>query len=85
MSKVEIKVSPETPFNTTIMIDGTEITGVRRFELIQDMENNYPLLRLDLSAVDLTINSPLASLSQYGAGEIEEIKFKNGLKLEMEK
>lgn len=77
MAKIEIKtVGEDSPF-TAIYVDGHRLTGVRRFELKQDVGNNLPILTVDLNALDLSTDVQILKFNQYGMGEIEELKFKS--------
>lgn len=45
---------------TTVTVDGNELHGIRRLEFIADAETSghtAPILRLDLLATDLTIDT----------------------------
>lgn len=76
MPKIEIKtVGENSPF-TEIFVDGHKLTGVRRFELKQDVGNDMPILTVDLNALDLSTDVMITKFNQYGMGNIENIIFK---------
>lgn len=57
-SKIEIKRNEELGY-TEIFIDGHKINGVRSFVLSQDHGSCYPILTLDLNAVNVCVDSPM--------------------------
>lgn len=77
MAKIEIKTVGEKSIFTEIYVDGHKLTGVRRFELKQEVGNNMPILTVDLNALDLSTDVQILKFNQYGMGEIEELKFKS--------
>lgn len=77
MAKIEIKTVGEKPPFTEIYVDGHKLTGVRRFELKQEVGNNLPILTVDLNALELSTDVQILKFNQYGIGEIEELKFKS--------
>jgi hypothetical protein len=75
-NKIEIKGEIENDFLITkVFIDGHQIPGVRSVTFKQDMENLVPVLTLDLSAFDITLDSPIAKVNILGKGEIKNIEF----------
>ena len=76
MAKIEIKSVVKDSIFTEIYIDGHKLTGVRRFELKQEVGNNVPVLTVDLNAFDLSTDVMVVKMNQYGMGEIENIEFK---------
>lgn len=77
MAKIEIKTVGENSIFTEIYVDGHKLTGVRRFELKQEVGNNMPIFTVDLNALDLSTDVQILKFNQYGMGEIEELKFKS--------
>lgn len=78
MSKIEIRQADEgNGVFTEILIDGHKLTGVRRFELKQNVGNDVPILTVDLNALELSTDLQVLKVNQDGVGEIESIKFRN--------
>ena len=75
MAHIEIKTKNKTPsIFTEIYVDGHKLTGVRRFELTQDV-CGMPILTVDLNALDLSIDLEAVRINQYGMGEIKQLSF----------
>ena len=54
MPKIEIRqANGESGVFTEILIDGHKLTGVRKFELKQNVGDDVPTLTVDLNALDL--------------------------------
>lgn len=78
-SKIEIKTMGEPPsVLAEVLIDGHPIHGVRAISYKGDIENRVPVVQLDLNALDVSIDSVMDKLAVKHAGEISEIKFKDG-------
>lgn len=78
--KIEIRqCDDEEGIFTEILIDGHKLHGVRRFELKQGVGNDVPTLTVDLNALNLSTDLKVVLFNHYGMGEIESIKFKDGL------
>ncbi len=77
-SKIEIKsidVENGSAF-AEIYIDGNKLKGVRRFELKQEVGNNFPILTIDLNALNISVDSKVL-LFQYGMSNITDISFRD--------
>ncbi|MDE7415265.1 MAG: hypothetical protein K2N44_02955 [Lachnospiraceae bacterium] len=72
-SRIEIKSTDGTL--TELYIDGHLVRGVRSLKF-EKKPREMPVLMVDLSALDISIDSPVA-IEQAGYGEME-IKFKDG-------
>lgn len=72
-SRVEIKSMDGTL--TELYIDGHLVRGVRSLKF-EKKSREMPVLTVDLSALDISIDSPMA-IEQAGYGEMK-IKFKDG-------
>lgn len=73
-TKIEIKTKrTDTSVFTEIYADGHKLNGVRRYELKQEA-GNEPILTVDLSAVDLSVDLEVL-LMQQGVGGIKNIVF----------
>lgn len=84
-SKIEIKTKmvENIPLvSTKIFLDGNEIHGVRNYVLKQDSITGYPILSIDLNALNLSVETPLLRVNQAGMGDIKCIEFSNGMKVE---
>lgn len=71
--RIEIKSSDGTLVE--VYIDGHLIRGIRRMKF-EKKSRGMPTLTLDLNALNISIDSPMA-IEQEGYGEME-IKFKDG-------
>lgn len=79
--KIEIRqCNDEEGIFTEILIDGHKLHGVRRFELRQAVGNEFPILTIDLNALNLSTDLQVMQFNQEGIGEIESIKFKDSEK-----
>lgn len=58
-----------------VFLDGQKLRGVRSYRLEQKVGDNFPILTVDLNALDLTVDGRLL-LYQKGKGNIEKIVFK---------
>lgn len=78
-SKIEIKTTGEAPsIFVEVLVDGHPIHGVRAISYKNDIENQIPVIQLDLNALDVSVDSVMAKLDIKHCGEIAEIKFKDG-------
>ena len=59
-----------------IFVDGHKLTGVRRFELRCNADEQLPTLTVDLNAIDISVDTELLRLNHYALGEIKDIIFK---------
>lgn len=76
--KIEIgQCDGEEGIFTEILIDGHKLNGVRRFELKQAVGDAFPILTVDLNALNLSTDLKVLQINQEGVGEIESIKFKD--------
>lgn len=66
-SKIEIKSAEGTM--TELYIDGHLISGVRSIKF-EKFAGEFPILTVDLSALDISIDSP-AAIKQKGYGDIQ--------------
>lgn len=77
-SKIEIRqVEGEKGIFTEILVDGHKLEGVRSFELKQGVGDCFPILSIDLNALNLSTDLRMLQVNQKGIGEIEGIKFKD--------
>ena len=77
-SKIEIRqVEGEKGIFTEILVDGHKLEGVRSFELKQGVGDYFPILSIDLNALNLSTDLQMLQVNQKGIGEIEGIKFKD--------
>ena len=78
VSKIEIRqVDGEKGIFTEILVDGHKLEGVRSFELKQGVGDCFPILSIDLNALNLSTDLRMLQVNQKGIGEIEGIKFKD--------
>lgn len=78
VSKIEIRqVEGEKGIFTEILVDGHKLEGVRSFELKQGVGDCFPILSIDLNALNLSTDLRMLQVNQKGIGEIEGIKFKD--------
>ena len=56
----EIKIMQDGPCVTRVFIDGQEIHGIRKMSFERDAtQSEIPILKLDLVATNLTVDSPM--------------------------
>lgn len=73
--KIEIKTVGEDSKLTEIYIDGHKLSGVRRFTLTQETGDSFPILTVDIAALNLRTDA-VCSLRQFGIdSDIKQIIF----------
>ena len=78
VAKIEIRqVEGEKGIFTEILVDGHKLEGVRSFKLKQGVGDYFPILSIDLNALNLSTDLQMLQVNQKGIGEIEGIKFKD--------
>lgn len=84
-SKIEIKTKGEAPsILTEVFIGGKKIKGVRSIRYEGNYMSQIPTVTLELNALDVSIDSPIARCNLESLGDLKEIVFKDGEKVEFE-
>ena len=77
-SRIEIK-SKETGGNgsvfTEVFLDGKQIHGVKAIRFENSVNNQVPIVTIDLAGLDVSIDSSLFKLRHEGFGAIKSIEF----------
>lgn len=73
--KIEIKTIGEAPsLSTEVLIDGHKISGVRSVTYENSVVDRIPTVKLELIALDTSIDSPVCHLN-FGDMGIKSIEF----------